>query len=187
MGTIGNSEAQKNKELGVLDKKREELSAKATDLSKRPCAATPELQVILLKNNSQLWDRIEVFERYAEQERALRIQAINLLRRHEEKMFGKIKEIETGETNQSVGSEGSITKRPRVNMMRVEEKQAQEDVDQQIRELIEKGEAITREFDLTQEENKMKQRRFNVRHKELVDQFHKKEMPCHKDLLDLSY
>jgi hypothetical protein len=67
------------------------------------------------------------------------------------------------------------------------EKQAQEDVDQQTLELIEKGAAITREFDLTQEENKMKQRRFNVRHKELVDQFHKKEMPCHKDLLGLSH
>ena len=92
MGTIGNMcEAQKNKELEVLDKKRRELSAKAVDLGKRRCSATPELQVILLKNNSQLWDRIEVFERYAEQERALRIQAVNLRRRHEEKMFGKIK------------------------------------------------------------------------------------------------
>jgi hypothetical protein len=93
LGTIGNMcEAQKNKELEALDKKRVGLSVKAVDLSKRPCAATPELQVILLENNSQLWDRIEVFERYAEQERALRIQAVSLLRRHEEKMFGKIKE-----------------------------------------------------------------------------------------------
>ena len=63
----------------------------------------------------------------------------------------------------------------------------EEEVDQRISELIEKGEAITRELDLTQEENKMKQRRFNVRHKELVDQFHKKEIPCHKDLLNLSH
>ena len=72
-------------------------------------------------------------------------------------------------------------------MMKVEERPVQEEVDQQIRELIEKGEAITREFDLTQEENFMKQRRFNVKQKELVDQFHKKEIPCHKDLLDLSH
>ena len=122
-----------------------------------------------------------MYERYAEQERALRIQAVNLLRRHEENMFGKIKDIETGE------SEESITKRPRINMMKVERQPDHEDVDQQIRELIEKGEAITRDFDLTQEEYKMKQRRFNVRHKELVGQFHKKEIPCHKDLLDLSH
>ena len=33
----------------------------------------------------------------------------------------------------------------------------------------------------------MKQRRFNVRHKELRDQFNKMEIPCHKDLLDLSH
>ena len=115
-----------------------------------------------------MWDRIEVFERYAEQERALRIQAVNLLRRHEEKMFGGIKKIEP-ERITHIESERSMTKRPRINMMKVEEKPVQEDVDQQIRELIEKGEAITREFDLTQEENKMKQRRFNVRHKEFVD------------------
>jgi hypothetical protein len=131
--------------LEVLDKKRQELTEIVIELGGD---TTSELQVILLKENSQMWDRIEVFERYAEQERALRIQAINLLRRHEEKMFGKIKDIETGESNH-IGREGSITKRPRVNMMKVEEKQAQEDVDQQIRELIEKGEAITREFDLT--------------------------------------
>ena len=117
LGTIGNMcEALSNKELEVLDKKRGELSAKATDLSKRPRTATPELQVILLKNNSQLWDRIEVFERYAEQERALRIQAISLLRRHEEKMFGKVKDVEKGEITH-IESEGSITKRPRVNMI----------------------------------------------------------------------
>ena len=60
-------------------------------------------------------------------------------------------------------------------------------MDQRISELIEKGDAITREFNLTQEENKMNQRRLNVRHKELLDQFHKKEIPCHKDLLDLSH
>jgi hypothetical protein len=107
-----------------------------------------------------MWDRIEIFERYAEQERALRIQAGNLLRRHEEKMFGTTK-INLTER-----------KRPRITMIRVND--GQDEVDQTIRELIEKGETITREFDRTQEENKMKQRSFNVRHKELVDQFHKK-------------
>ena len=33
----------------------------------------------------------------------------------------------------------------------------------------------------------MRQRRPNVRHKELLDQFHRKEMPCHKNLLELSH
>ena len=49
------------------------------------------------------------------------------------------------------------------------------------------GESITKEFDRTQEENFLKQRKFNIRHKELLDQFHRKEMPCYKDLLDLSH
>ena len=33
----------------------------------------------------------------------------------------------------------------------------------------------------------MRQRRLNARHKELLEQVHKKEIPCHKDLLDLSH
>ena len=87
LGTIGNMcEAQKDKELEVLDKKNKELSAKALDLGKRPCNPSPELQLILLKNNSILWDQIEVYER-------LRIQAVRALRKHEEKMLGKLKEI----------------------------------------------------------------------------------------------
>ena len=94
-GTIGNMcEAHKNRELEVLDKKRQELSEMVVELGQKQGSTTPELQVILLKENSQMWDRIEVFERYAEQERALRIQAVNLLRRHEEKMFGKVKKVE---------------------------------------------------------------------------------------------
>ena len=100
-------EVQKNTELEVLDKKRKELVDKSLDLGKRPCNPSPELQVILLKNNSLLWDQIEVYERYAKQERVLRIQAVHLLRRHEENMFGRIKDIETGEVNQSSGSEGA--------------------------------------------------------------------------------
>jgi NCAIR mutase (PurE)-related protein len=84
-------EAQKNKELEVLDKKRQELTEIVVELGKKSEDTKSELQVIRLKENSHMWDRIEVFERYAEQERALRIQAVNLLRRHEEKMLGGIK------------------------------------------------------------------------------------------------
>ena len=38
-----------------------------------------------------------------------------------------------------------------------------------------------------QEENRMQQRRLNARHKELMTQFQRKEMPCYEDLLELSH
>ena len=80
------------------------------ELGKKSGDTKEELQEILLKENSQMWDRIEVFERYAEQEKALRTQAVNLLRRHEEKMFGTTKKITLTER-----------KRPRITMIRVED------------------------------------------------------------------
>ena len=94
---------------------------------------------------------MKTYERYAEQEKALRTQAVSLLRRLEEKIFGT---TETTLTER---------KRPRINMIRAEE--GPDEVDQRISELIEKGESITREFDRTQEENFLKQRKFNIRHK----------------------
>ena len=48
---------------------------------------------MLLKSNSLLWDKIEVYERYGEEERILRTRAVNALRRHEERMFGKVQDI----------------------------------------------------------------------------------------------
>ena len=157
LGTVGHMcEAHKNKELEVLDKKRQELTEKVVELGKKSGDTKEELQVILPKENSQMWDRIEVFERYAEQERALRIQAVNLSRRYEEKILGRTKK------NDPERITHPESKRPRINMMRAEERPVQEEVDQKIRELIEKEEAIKREFDLTQEENVMKQRRFNI-------------------------
>jgi hypothetical protein len=166
-------EGHKKREIEVLDKKRQELAQRIEEIGQREEDSNLELQEILLKENSQMWDRIEAYERYAEQEKALRTQAVSMLQRLEEKIFGT-KRITPTER-----------KRPRVNMIRVEE--GPDEVDQRISELIEKGESITREFDRTQEENFLKQRKFNIRHKELLDQFHRKEMPCHKDLLDLSH
>jgi hypothetical protein len=52
--------------------------------------------------------------------------------KHEEKMFGKIKDSETEEVDHSMGSEGPTSKRPRVKMMRSEGNPTQEDVDQRI-------------------------------------------------------
>jgi hypothetical protein len=146
LGAIGNMcEVQKNKELEAIDKKRKDLSGKAVDLGKRPCNPSPELQVILLKNNSLLWDKTEVYEKYAEQEKALRIQAVNQLRKHEEKMFGQISDIEERKVDQSSGNKEPTSKRPRVKMMKSEGNPTEEDVEQRINDLIEKGDAITRE------------------------------------------
>ena len=72
-------------------------------------------------------------------------------------------------------------------MMRTGGTPQEEDLDQRINELVEKGDAITLEFNVMQEENQMQQRRLNTRHKELMTQFQRKELPCHKDLLELSH
>ena len=99
------------------------MSIKALDLGKRPCNPSPELKVLLLKHNSILWDKIEVYEKYAEQERALRIQAVSAFRKHEGRMFGKVQEIKTEvqkelKDDRSSGSDEPTQKRTRVNTMR---------------------------------------------------------------------
>jgi len=137
----------------------------------------PRTSINTLKNNSILWDQIEVYERYAEQERALRTQAVNALRKHEEKMFGKLTDIKEVKDERSSEDEGPTSKKPRVNMMRTTGSLPEEEDDQRISDLIEKENAIKIKFNVTQEENRMRQRRLNVRHKELLDQFHGKVMP----------
>ena len=62
-------------------------------------------------------DQTEVYVRYAEQERALRIQAVSALRKREEKMFGKLTDIKEVKDDHSSEDEGPTPKRPRVNMM----------------------------------------------------------------------
>jgi hypothetical protein len=95
----------KKRDLEVLDKKRQELAQRVEEIGQRDEDSNLELQEILLKENSQMWDRIEAYERYAEQEKALRTQAVSMLQRLEEKIFGT-KEIMLTER-----------KRPRVNMI----------------------------------------------------------------------
>ena len=112
-----------------------------------------------------------MYEKYAEQERALRIQAVKTLRRHEEKMLGKLTEVKEVKDDQSSENEGPTPKRPRVNMMRAGGTPPEEDVDQRLNDIIEKRDAITLEFNVTQEENRTQQRRLNAKHKELMTQF----------------
>ena len=59
------------------------------DLMKRPCDPSPELQLVLLKDISVLWDKVETYKGYAEEERLLRIRAVAALRKHEEHRKGR--------------------------------------------------------------------------------------------------
>ena len=45
-------EEQKEKEIDIIDKKLDDLKEKYLDLMKRPCDPSPELQIMLFKQNS---------------------------------------------------------------------------------------------------------------------------------------
>jgi len=44
-----------------------------------------------------LWKKVSTYQRYADEIRELRIQAVEALRTHEEQLFGKVKDIESHE------------------------------------------------------------------------------------------
>ena len=63
------------------------------ELKKRPCDPSPELLLILLRDISIPRNKVETYEGYAEQEKSLRTQAVQALRKHEERRIGNLKEI----------------------------------------------------------------------------------------------
>ena len=83
---------QGDQEVEAIDKKQDELKAKYLDLKKRPCAPSPELQLMLLKANDHLWDKIKTYERYGKDERILRTRAVKVLKEREDQVLelGKI-------------------------------------------------------------------------------------------------
>ena len=74
-----------------------------------------------------LWQKVTTYELYSIEERNLRIQAVEELRRHEEKLFGKVKDIvlpEQGPTKgkwstPSESSKQSESSKPSFKMMRI--------------------------------------------------------------------
>jgi tRNA(Ile)-lysidine synthetase-like protein len=65
------------------------------ELKKQRCDPSPELQVTLNRRIDVLSDKVEVYERYAEAEKLLRIRAVDAFRKYEEKKFGKLNEIDS--------------------------------------------------------------------------------------------
>ena len=152
---------------------------------KRLCNPSPEVQVILLKDISLLWDKVETYERYAEEERIQRIRTVNAFRKHEERMFGKVKDIrpdvrEDVKEDSSPDREETNPKKQRIMMMRTRD-QNQPEVDRRVIELIRSGDAKTLEFDVSQEESRIQQRIFNQRRGELTRLFQVSEASRYRD------
>jgi hypothetical protein len=187
----------KEKKIKLIEERQEELTAKHQELTERlpwlrPCDPSKERQELLEKGSEILWDKVVVYEKYSEEEKLVRDKAVDALRKHEERMFGKIQENEPKvqkepKEEQSLGSEEPDQKKPRVKMMRTGESPPDDEVDQRLNELIQRGDAVTLEFNVLQEESRVQQRLYNLRHIQLVQAFQRQKIPCYKDLLDLSH
>ena len=133
---------------------------------------------MLLKENSLLWDKIEVYERYGEEERILRTRALQALKDLEEKGLGKTKRTqnEPEETSQELPKENEdeTPKRQRIMMIRAGEQPRKDESDLRLEELTQRGEEINRTYKETVAEYNVNQRSINTRHIELIRQFRNK-------------
>ena len=96
IGSLGEEAKQvKDQQIEEIDKEQDIL-VKEQVKAQEGSHPSPTQGRIIRAYESEirlLWRKISIYEKYATEERNLQIQAVKALRRHEEQLFGSVKEI----------------------------------------------------------------------------------------------
>ena len=96
IGSLGEEAKQvKDQQIEDIDKEQDILLKEQTP-TRSGLWTSPIRDTIERMYESEirlLWRKISIYEKYAAEERNLRIQAVKALRRHEEQLLGSVKEI----------------------------------------------------------------------------------------------
>ena len=118
IGSKGDLQYEKNQqEIQEIDEKQERLLKIHKELNAKYRGAITEEKVdVLEKDIDLLWEKVFAYERYAVEERKLRIKAVKELRKHEARMFGSVKDFDKNIFREDLRQ--SRWQRPKIKMIR---------------------------------------------------------------------
>ena len=117
LGTAG-ALAKRTKDQEIWDLNEEKAYLYRRHLLLRYKGPSREKDKLLQREIDLLWRKVIIYEVYGDVERKLRHRAVELLRQHEEQLFGRVKEIVAKKDEDEDQPRASRWSRPRVLMIR---------------------------------------------------------------------
>ena len=81
-------------EVQEIDEKQDKLFARHKEINQKYRGKVSKEKITILEQDIDLlWEKVCVYDKYAAEERNLRVKAVEAFRKHETRMFGSVKRL----------------------------------------------------------------------------------------------